>query len=82
MSTVCAAGARPDGASEIHVYDPETLTTAQRAGDACAVCHVKWPRPRRVIGVLPDGGRVRGCRDCADLVSAGTATREPAFAAH
>ena len=27
-------------------FDPEGLTLTQRDGDACVVCHKKWPRPR------------------------------------
>jgi hypothetical protein len=46
-------------------FDPGVLTTAQRYGDACVVCHKKWPRPRVRVGVLPDGSRVLACADCA-----------------
>ncbi|MCY9785474.1 hypothetical protein KIK06_16430 [Nocardiopsis sp. EMB25] len=82
-STVCATGARPDDTSETYLYDPEALTGDQRMGDACAVCHTQWPRPRRVLGQLPDGCHVFGCRECADLVGAGpgAASGRPVYAA-
>ncbi|OLT28149.1 hypothetical protein BJF83_01320 [Nocardiopsis sp. CNR-923] len=67
---MCAADARPDDTSETYVYDPEVLTGDQRVGDACAVCHAQWPRPRRVLGRLPDGARVFGCHECADIIGA------------
>jgi len=28
------------------LFDPAGLTVTQRDGDACVVCHKKWPRPR------------------------------------
>ena len=46
-------------------FDPGVLTVAQRYGDACVVCHKKWPRPRVRVGFLPDGSRVLACTDCA-----------------
>ncbi|MEQ4718077.1 hypothetical protein [Nonomuraea sp. B19D2] len=56
-------------------FDPEGLTWAQRDGDACVVCHKRWPRPRVRVGVLPDNSAVLACGDCAEaLVPAPTAT--------
>ncbi|GAA3216445.1 MULTISPECIES: hypothetical protein [Nonomuraea] len=56
-------------------FDPEGLTGAQRDGDACVVCHKRWPRPRVRVGVLPDNSSVLACGDCAEaLVPAPTAT--------
>ncbi|MGI8336468.1 hypothetical protein ACRYCC_41560 [Actinomadura scrupuli] len=46
-------------------FDPGALSAAQRAGDACVVCHKKWPRPRVRIGRLPAGSGVFVCADCA-----------------
>jgi len=46
-------------------FDPGVLTAAQRQGDACVVCHKKWPRPRVRLGLLPDGQGVFACDDCA-----------------
>lgn len=46
-------------------FDPGALSAAQRVGDACVVCHKKWPRPRARVGRLPDGSGVFACADCA-----------------
>ncbi|RCG32438.1 hypothetical protein DQ384_02725 [Sphaerisporangium album] len=46
-------------------FDPEDLTGPQRDGDACVVCHKKWPRPRVRVGRLPGGAPVMACEDCA-----------------
>ncbi|CAL9547521.1 hypothetical protein SUDANB121_04385 [Nocardiopsis dassonvillei] len=69
---MCASDVRVDGVSDGYVYDPDSLSAEQCAGDACAVCHTRWPRPRIALGVLPDGGPVFGCGDCAALVGAGS----------
>jgi hypothetical protein len=45
-------------------FDPDGLTAAQRYGEACVVCHKKWPRPRAHVGRLPDDSRVFACDDC------------------
>jgi hypothetical protein len=50
-------------------FDPEDLTCAQRYGDACVVCHKKWPRPRILVGRLPDGATVLACHDCAEALA-------------
>ncbi|WP_082166900.1 hypothetical protein [Nocardiopsis sp. RV163] len=65
---MCEPDTRP--AIDVEVYDPDSLSWAQCMGDACVVCHTKWPRPRRVLGELPDGSAVFGCEECADLVGA------------
>ncbi|GLW08406.1 hypothetical protein Misp01_35360 [Microtetraspora sp. NBRC 13810] len=49
-------------------FDPEGLTGAQRDGDACVVCHKKWPRPRIRVGTLPNRARVFACPDCAEAL--------------
>lgn len=67
-STMCEPDTAHHNAPDPYVYDPLTLTTAQREGNACAVCHAQWPRPRRILGVLPDGGSVHGCSECAGLI--------------
>ena len=67
-STMCEPDTRSGSASDLYIYDPESLSAAQCMGDACAVCHVQWPRPRTILGVLPDGGRVLGCGECAELM--------------
>lgn len=46
-------------------FDPGALSAAQRVGDACVVCHKKWPRPRVRVGCQPDGSGVFACADCA-----------------
>ncbi|WP_306370369.1 hypothetical protein [Nocardiopsis sp. CC223A] len=68
---MCASDAGADAISDGYVYDPESLSAEQCTGDACAVCHTRWPRPRIALGVLPDGVSVFGCGDCAALVGAG-----------
>lgn len=50
--------------------DTWALTTAQMMGDACAVCHSHWPRPRAPLGTLTDGSAIFGCADCAELAEA------------
>lgn len=65
---MCEPDTPHDNTPDPYVYDPLTLTTAQRAGDACAVCHTRWPRPRRILGVLPGGDSVHGCAECAGLI--------------
>lgn len=70
-------------ATSTYVFDSRSLTQAQAMGDACAVCHVKWPRPRHPLGELPDGPEVYGCDECAGFVAAHTARRRAhALAAH
>ncbi|GAA4048818.1 hypothetical protein [Nonomuraea soli] len=49
-------------------FDPEGLSSAQRFGDACVVCHKKWPRPRVRVGRLPDESAVMACTDCAEAL--------------
>lgn len=46
------------------VFDPEGLTGAQCLGEACVVCHRRWPRPRADAGRLPNGSRVFACEEC------------------
>jgi hypothetical protein len=47
------------------IFDPAALSAEQVYGDACVVCHKKWPRPRVRVGCLPDGSKVLACADCA-----------------
>ncbi|MQY02958.1 hypothetical protein ACRB68_09930 [Actinomadura sp. RB68] len=51
-------------------FDPSALNAAQRHGDACVVCHKRWPRPRVRVGVVPDGTGVFACADCAPALPA------------
>lgn len=46
-------------------FDPQVLTGAQRDGDACVGCHMRWPRPRARVGRLPGGYPVLACDECA-----------------
>lgn len=78
----CDPDAAPD-TNDIYIYDPGSLSSEQCMGDACAVCHVKWPRPRRALGELPDGTCVYGCDECAGIVQAHTGhSMERLVAAH
>lgn len=67
---MCEPDTRPAVDAYAYAYDPSLLSWAQCMGDACVVCHTKWPRPRRVLGHLPDGSHVFGCEECAGLVGA------------
>ncbi|GLW62647.1 hypothetical protein Arub01_08910 [Actinomadura rubrobrunea] len=49
-------------------FDPGALTAAQRDGDACVLCHKKWPRPRIRVGRLPEGQGVFACEECAPAI--------------
>jgi hypothetical protein len=55
-------------------FDPGALSAAQRVGDACIVCHKKWPRPSVRIGRLPAGSGVFVCADCAPALPGPHAT--------
>ncbi|GAA1999471.1 hypothetical protein GCM10009799_28380 [Nocardiopsis rhodophaea] len=69
--------------TERYIFDPGSLSSAQIMGDACAICHVKWPRPRNPLGGLPEGHEVYGCDECAGIVEAHTArSMEHALAIH
>lgn len=80
-STMCEPVMQTAAAPDSYVYDPTWLSLAQCMGDACVVCHVKWPRPRRELGELPDGARVFGCDECAGIIGHQPVS-EPLFAAH
>lgn len=67
-STMCEPVMQTATAPESYLYDPNRLSTAQCMGDACVVCHTKWPRPRRALGELPDGAHVYGCDECAGII--------------
>ncbi|MEU6743880.1 hypothetical protein [Streptosporangium sandarakinum] len=56
------------GGQDAMTFDPEGLTRTQREGDACVVCHKKWPRPRIRIGRLPDEAALFACPECADAL--------------
>ncbi|MFC4529712.1 hypothetical protein [Sphaerisporangium dianthi] len=59
----------PTGAARLDLmFDPHDLTGPQREGDACVVCHKKWPRPRVRVGRLPDDAPVMACEDCAQAL--------------
>nr|WP_184080381.1 hypothetical protein [Nocardiopsis mwathae] len=69
--------------TERYIFDPGSLSTAQIMGDACAICHVKWPRPRTPLGGLPEGHEVYGCDECAGIVEAHAArSREQELVLH
>ncbi|MBR8740727.1 hypothetical protein [Nocardiopsis sp. MG754419] len=79
---MCEPDMPTDAVFEPYVYDPSLLSRAQCMGDACAVCHTKWPRPRRVLGELPDGAHVYGCDECAGIIGLQPVTAgEPLMAA-
>lgn len=62
-------------AQDMVTFDPDDLSWAQREGDACVVCHKRWPRPRVRVGRLPDDSAVLACADCAEaLMPASLAT--------
>ncbi|GAA0407176.1 hypothetical protein GCM10009530_69290 [Microbispora corallina] len=62
-------GWNPNGAERLLLtFDPDGLTMTQRDGDACVVCHKKWPRPRVKVGLLPDNAPVLACDDCAEAL--------------
>jgi hypothetical protein len=50
------------------LFDPNGLSSIQRDGDACVVCHKKWPRPRIKVGRLPNDAPVHACDDCAEAL--------------
>ncbi|WP_343233515.1 hypothetical protein [Streptomonospora sp. PA3] len=52
-------------------------------GDACAVCHARWPRPRRRLGASSEGGPLFGCEECAGFAADyASSTLHHALAAH
>ncbi|GAA3950564.1 hypothetical protein GCM10023085_36480 [Actinomadura viridis] len=59
-------------------FDPGVLSAAQCQGDACVVCHKKWPRPRVRAGLLPDGQGVFACDDCAPALPNPRGPQRPA----
>lgn len=65
----------PNGTGRLMLtFDPAGLTLTQRDGDACVVCHQRWPRPRVRVGLLPDNAPVHACHDCAETLLPGTET--------
>ncbi|MEU9887317.1 hypothetical protein [Sphaerisporangium sp. NPDC051011] len=63
----------PAGAARLTLtFDPGDLTGPQRDGDACVVCHKKWPRPRVRVGRLPDNRPVMACDECAKALTPAT----------
>ena len=50
-------------------FDSTALTITQRHGNACVICHKKWPRPRIRAGQVPCGSEVYACDDCALVLS-------------
>ncbi|GAB3489298.1 hypothetical protein GCM10027440_36490 [Nocardiopsis coralliicola] len=68
--------------TEYDIYSPKLLSSAQCMGDACAICHARWPRPRHALGELAGGGLVFGCAECAGIIAAHEArTKQPELAA-
>ena len=71
-------GWNPNGAGRLMLtFDPAGLTAIQREGDACVVCHKKWPRPRIKVGRLPDNAPVHACEDCAEALLPATESNVP-----
>nr|WP_133740746.1 hypothetical protein [Actinorugispora endophytica] len=66
---MCDRGTTAAESGDDEVFDPGSLTKAQVMGDACAVCHTRWPRPRDPLGELPDGTEVYGCAECAEIAA-------------
>lgn len=66
---------------ETRLFEREALTAEQMLGEACAVCHAKWPRPRTSLGRLPDGSMAYGCTDCAEIAASYTDVRPRSLAA-
>ncbi|MCA2227198.1 hypothetical protein LDL49_39005 [Nonomuraea sp. NEAU-L178] len=50
-------------------FDPDGLSRAQLEGEACVVCHKRWPRPRARVGRFPDDSPVLACADCAEALT-------------
>lgn len=73
LSTMCHPGTTDAETTDTYIFDPAELSAKQSMGGACAVCHVRWPRPRVPMGALPDGSRVYGCAECASAITAHTA---------
>ncbi|RJL21709.1 hypothetical protein [Bailinhaonella thermotolerans] len=59
------SGEPVDSVQGLLPFDPAGLTEAQRYGDACVVCHRRWPRPKIRVGRLPSHAVVLACDDCA-----------------
>ncbi len=55
-------------ARDMLTFDPEGMSAAQRQGDACVVCHKRWPRPRVRVGRFPDDMTALACADCAEAL--------------
>ena len=51
---------RPDGAFG-------TLTAEQAVGEACGICHARWPLPQIPLREPTDGATIYVCRDCGEL---------------
>lgn len=56
----------------MRVWDSAALTEAQRTGASCVSCDKRWPRPHVHVGVLPDGGQVLACPECAEPLRGNT----------
>ncbi|GAA4940814.1 hypothetical protein GCM10023224_23230 [Streptomonospora halophila] len=69
LSIMCDSDIENTDTTDIHLFDAGALTVSQLMGEACAVCHARWPRPRHRIGVSSDGGAVFGCRECAGFAA-------------
>ncbi|GAA2457067.1 hypothetical protein GCM10010191_90830 [Actinomadura vinacea] len=78
MSAPAAQGEWAMGQTGELRFDPDALSAAQRQGDACVVCHKKWPRPRVRVGRLPNGQGVFACDDCAPAPPAPRGPQRPA----
>ncbi|MDS1270605.1 hypothetical protein RIF23_09875 [Lipingzhangella sp. LS1_29] len=54
----------------------EALTAEQAIGEACGICHARWPLPQVPLVESAEDAPLYVCRDCATL--AGVATPRPA----
>ncbi|MUL42149.1 hypothetical protein FZ103_13330 [Streptomonospora sp. PA3] len=80
---MCDSDIENTDTTDIHLFDAGALTFAQVMGDACAVCHARWPRPRRRLGASSEGGPLFGCEECAGFAADyASSTLHHALAAH
>ncbi|MBB5999661.1 hypothetical protein [Streptomonospora salina] len=69
LSIMCDSDIENADTGDIHLFDAEALTIAQLVGEACAVCHARWPRPRHRIGASSEDDELFGCRECAEIAA-------------
>jgi len=69
LSIMCDSDIENSDTTDIHLFGAGSLTFAQLMGDACAVCHSRWPRPRHRLGEPAEGGELLGCEECAGFAA-------------